>query len=455
VADKIPVSFSGAGTGAAALTWGQQTIWRAMELGDSRAPILTGIALLSEGTTVAHLAGVLEYLMSRHQSLRTQMRLADDGRVLQVLASSGEHFLEVIDAPDDAEPRTFARALADEFEAWEHDCFTEWPIRMAVVRQRGIPVYRVLGICHLTSDGFGVVTLLNDLGEWDLATGQVLGPANLSPVTAMEPLEQACWQASAAGERSSAISERHWAKLLRTIPARRFPVPAEKKSPRSGRAVYDSQAIFLASQVIAARIRTDTSPVLLAAAAVAIARVSGINPAVPRMFVSNRFRGRLADTVSPIAQTCPCLIDVAGVTFDEAVRRTMSATIAALKHAYFNPVRIRAVIAAASEERGEPLDLACVYNDRRLVSPREADTALPAPADLRAALRRSTLRWENRSDRQGEPCLIHIRDSLDSVNIMLSHDSHYICATDVEALLRAIEEVIVAAALDPDMHTGI
>jgi Condensation domain len=455
VADRVPVSFAGEGSGTGELSWGQQTVWRGMELGGGESTILTGVALLTGGTTVDDVGEVLRYLMGRHQSLRTRMRQDGDGHVQQMVARSGVNYLEIVDAPPDADPARFARALADSYEEWEHDCFRDWPIRMAVVRQGGVPAYRVMGICHLTSDGFGIVTLLNDLGGWDFSTGRVLGSANPDPVTAMEPLEQAEWQASPAGQRRSAIAEQYWDRLLRVIPARRFAGSGDKRSPRSANAVYDSPAAFLAIQVIAARTQTDTSPVLLAAAAVAMAKVSGINPAVPRMFVSNRFRGRLAGTVSPIAQTCPCLIDVDGITFDQAVTRAISASIAALKHAYFQPARVREIIAAVSAERGEEIDLACVYNDRRLITPREPGASLPAPASLRAALPDSTLRWENQSDEPGEPFLIHIRESPASVNILVGTDSHYISPDDVEAFLRIMEAVIVGAALDPDMPTGV
>lgn len=455
MANAIPVMFAGEGSGAGELSWGQQTVWRAMELADGEVTILTGIALLADGSTVNDVAGVLSYLMSRHQSLRTRLRRSADGHVRQVVFGSGEIELEIADAPDDADPATFARDLADSYETWDHDCFRDWPVRMAVVRHRGVPVYRAMGMCHLTADGFGIVTMLNDLGGWDFSTGQVLGSVNPNPVTAMESLEQAQWQCSPAGQRRSAIAEQYWDRLLRAIPPRRFGESTDKRSPRSASAVYDSPAAFLAIQVIAARVQTDTSPVLLAAAAVAIARVSGINPVVPRMFVSNRFRGRLAETVSPIAQTCPCQIDVAGITFDTAVKRAMIASIAALKHAYFDPARIRAIIATVGEERGLAIDLACVYNDRRLITSREADAALPTLAALRAALPGSTLRWEGYSDEPGPPFLIHIRDSPDSVNVLVSCDSHYIAPADVEAFLRAMETVMVEAAFDAGAPSGV
>ena len=457
MADNVLVRFEGEGSGVAELSWGQQVVWRGMELTGGESNILTGRALLAPGTTVEDVAEVLRYLMGRHQSLRTKLRRDADGHVQQVVASSGEQYLEIVDAPDDADGLEFSLALMEEYEQADHDCFSDWPVRMTVVRQRGVPAYRVMAMCHLTSDAFGMLTMLKDLGDWDPRTGLATEPLITSkpPVTAMEPLEQAEWQCSPAGVRRSAMAEKYWERLLRSIPARRFPDSPDPRSPRGGLAVYDSPAILLAIRSIAARTQTDTSPVLLAAYAVALARISGINPVVPRVFVNNRFRGRLADTVSPVAQTCPCIIDVSGITFDEAAKRALVASIAAFKNAYFKPVRIREILATVSEERGEEIDLNCVYNDRRLVAPREVTEAIPEPTDVQAALSKSVLHWEGMSEDAADPFHIHIRESLDSVNVLAVTDSHYVAPSAVEAFLLEMEAITVAAAFDPDLPTGI
>ena len=270
----------------------------------------------------------------------------------------------------------------------------------------------------------------------------------------MEPLEQAAWQVSPAGVRRSALAEQYWERLLRSVPVQRVAgVTDTEPAWDAANATYTSPAALLAVQLIAARLRTDTSPVLLAAAAVALARVTGINPVVPRMFVSNRFRGRLAGSVSPVAQTCPCVIDVAGASFDEVVRRAASASIAALKHAYFKPVRIREVLAAVSAERG-PIDLSVCYNDRRVATSREVPAVLPDPAQVQDALEHSTLSWSNFLTGEGEPFLTHIKDAADAVSWVVAHESRYISAADVERYLRTMEEILVTAALDPDRPAG-
>jgi len=284
----------------------------------------------------------------------------------------------------------------------------------------------------------------------------VTGRIANAPVTAMEPLEQAKWQASPPGKRRSAIAEGYWERILRTIPPRMFAEPAEPRTPRFAQIRLNSTAIYLAMRSIAARTGADTSPILLAAFAVALSRVTGVSPAVPRVMVNNRFRSRLAESVSPIAQTCPCAIDVAGITFDEAVKRAFTASISAFKHAYFEPARIREIVAAAIKERGEEIDLSCVYNDLRMSMPREAGTALPGQKDVRAALALTTVRWEEQAD--DDFCHVQIVDNFESpesVEILVMTDSHFVSPDDVESVVRLMETLIVEAAFDPGMPTGV
>jgi hypothetical protein len=449
VTSKIRVSFAGQGSGTAELSWGQQTVWRGIE--DRDPPIiLAAIEALPGGTTVDDEARKLEFIMSRNQSLRTRFTFTKEGGPpRQVVHGSGEVFLEVVDAGDDEDPLDVARAVQDRLEYGARDYENEWPVRMAVIRHKGIPVYEVSAICHSCIDGFGGRVMRQDLADRDPVTGQAKAPK-----TAMEPLEQARWQASPAGERQNQAAERHWRKILRTIPARRFRQPDAPCSPRYWTATYRSRAAYLAAQVVAARAGVDTSPVLLAAFAAGMARVSGSNPAVPRVYVSNRFRPRFATTISPVSQTCPCVVDVAGITFDEAVRRASRAAVAAYKNAYFEPARIRAVLASVIEERGEDIDVGCVYNDRRADSLRLVTGSLPELADIKAALAVTELSWEQ-SDEPLDLCHIHILNSADCLDVRIFFDTGYVAPRDVEGMLRTAEEIMVAAASSPSTPTGV
>ena len=449
MAQGLVVAFSGEGSGTAGLSWGQQTVWRGIEA-RGRPNWLTGVEQLPGGVTADDVSATMSFLMSRHQSLRTRLRPGADGRLQQVLVSSGTAWLEIVDADDEADPYVFARELEAAFDKADRDYAQGWPLRMAVVRHRGVPVYQVMAMCHTTSDGFGVLAMLADLAARDPRTGAASGP-----VTAMQALEQARVQASPTGQRQSRAAQRHWERVLHAIPARRFPGSRDQRQPRWWEVIYDSPAGFLAMQAVAARTGVDTSPVLLAAFAVALARTTGVSPVVPRVQVNNRFRPRFADTVSPIAQTCPCVIDVTGNSFDEAVARAYRASMAAYKNAYFEPARIRALVVAAGHDRGEDIDVDLVYNDRRLATPREAAGSRPDPDALRAALPRTTLTWTEQSDEPTDSCHIHIRDSPDSINVLVGFDTHYVSPADLEGVLRGVESALVEAAFDGSVPVGV
>jgi hypothetical protein len=455
-AKSFIVPFGGEGSGTAGLTWGQQAIWRAFELGGE--PIwLTGITQVPDGMTVADLADRMAYQVGRHQSLRTRLIVTDDAPIQQVVSASGELELNIVDAGDDDDPYQVAKTIETSWKDGDghYDFATVWPVRVTIVRHRGVPVYQVRALSHIVADGFGVLALRRDLAARP-ATGDPPGP-----VTAMQPLEEARWQASPAGGRHGAMTEKYWQRLLRGIPARRFPEPTELPQAHNCRFYFDSRAAHLAIQAIAARTKFSTSSVLLAALAVGMARATGINPLVPRLYVSNRFRHRLADAVSPLAQTCPLVVDVAGATFDEAVRRAYYSSLSAYKHGYFEPVKIRELVAAVSAERGEQLDVDFVCNDIRLPSRREV-TDSPVRRDIEAALPLTTLTCEEQPEAE-DPCNFTFVDSdaladqgaPPTIHATVLVDDHYVPRAAVLSCLREMEASLIGAAFDPSATTGV
>ncbi|HEY5360694.1 MAG TPA: hypothetical protein VIJ82_23940 [Streptosporangiaceae bacterium] len=223
--EQVRVCFEGEGSGVGELTWGQYDIWPSMQSQGSSFSI-GGVLPLPPGTTVQDVAADLRFIAGRHPSLRTRLRFDDDGRACQVLASSGEIPLEVIDA-DDAEPAQAAAALHRRWDETVFDYAGEWPIRWGVTVSRGAVTHPVSVICHLAADGAGVLALLADLNGRDPVTGLAKGP-----VRAIQPLEQARLQATPSALRQSDVALRYCERLLRTIPARRFPDSADPRRPR-------------------------------------------------------------------------------------------------------------------------------------------------------------------------------------------------------------------------------
>lgn len=443
--DRILVPFEGEGSGVGELSWGQREMWRAIQRRGSSLAI-GGVVRLPAGTTVQGAAAELRFMMSRHQSLRTRLLLGGDGRERQVLAASGEACLEVIDA-DGADPAQVAEAVFDRFHSVEYDYVNEWPVRMAVIRQRGALAYMVVMYCHLAIDGGGIAALIADLATMDTVTGR-----SETPVPGMQPLEQARQEGTPSGQQRSVATLRRWEHLLRAIPASRFGDCASQDTdePRFRQARYSSPAMHLAARLIAARNGVDTSAVLLAAFAVALARVTGTNPSVAQLVVGNRFRPGFSDTVSTISHPSLCVIDVADITFDEAVARAARNSFSAFKNAYYDPVRRDELIARIGRERGGDIDIACLFNDRRILTRELAGDPLPTLKELQAALPLTTLRWKDKpADPVGERFFVDVEDAPGTVELRVSPDTRYMSAAHTESFTCEMEAVTVEAAFGP------
>jgi hypothetical protein len=436
------VAFAGPGAGADDLSWGQRDIWGTMRRERSWLPI--GFARpVPAGTTVEDVADELRFCMSRYQSMRTRLRFTGDGRPQQVVHASGELALEVVDAGPDADPAEVAVRVQQRYQDTDHDHVAEWPVRMAVVRHRGVPTHQVLVVCHLVVDGLGALVMLDELAGRDPG----VDPASIPVTAALQPLEQARQQRTPQARRQSDAAMRHWAGLLRTAEPDRFTGSTDPREPRYWEVGLNSAALHLAVQPVAARAGLEGSTVLLTAFAMAMSTVTGISPLLVQLVVGNRFRQGLAKTVSPVNQTGLCLVDVARVDFDEALARTWRAAIAGYKHAYYDPAALAELVDRVTRERDEPVTMRCGFNDRRMLT-RNVPPVRPSRAAIRAALGRDTpCVVERRRDRPFEPSYLHVLQLPDAIRLVLCADTHVLGPADQETLLRSIEAIVVDAAL--------
>jgi len=445
--ESILVPFRGTGSGTADLTWGQWMIWPRMR--NSPAVFNMGGAMTSPpGTTVADYVDIVRFMMDRHHALRTRLRFAPDGTPRQVVAESGRLPLEILDVPGDADPAAAAERVRARYQNTEFDYEFEWPVRMAVIRQHGRPTHSVVILNHLAVDAHSLEILaagIAGLGNGDQQAAD----------TDVGPLAQAEYQRSKAGQRASASALRSWARLLRAVPADRFGDCGEPRRPRYWQGAYRSPAGYLAIRAIATRDQADTAPVLLAAIAVSLARITRNPLTLWQLVVSNRFRSNLADTVGPVSQHGLCSIDLAGITFREAVTRARGAILTAGMNGYYDPLQRDELLTRLSEERGQDIDITCVINDRRQP---EADTPMdrpPTAAEINAAVGTGELRWEFTTDLPSDNFFVHINNVPDTLDYAICSDTHHFALDDLIACLHGVEAVAVEAALDPDTVTGV
>lgn len=442
--EQVVVAFEGEGSGRGELTWAQKGLWRAMQVTGSSLP-LGGVSPVPPGSGVEEMARVLRFVHSRHPALRTRLSVPAVGMPRQELAAAGEAVLTVVDAggrdPDEV--------AAEQQRGWEDKPFDhegEWPVRMAVVCADGAPSRLVVVYCHLALDLQGLEALLADLATMDPATGR-----SAVPVLGIPPLRLAREQQQPPALRRNAASLQHWDATLRSIPARRFarsPGPADPARPRYREVGYRSVAALHAARLVAARTGLRTGPVLLAAAAVGLARVTGQDPSVLQVLVSNRFRPGLTRAVTPLTQSAPCVVEVGDAGFDEIAGRAERAIVVAGKNAYYDPRQLDEVGAHVDADRGEDVDVDCFYNDRRRAGHDDAGPP-PDPAEVRAAMSRSGAdggRWLERFDHR---LFVTVDNVVDAVHWTVCADTRHLSAADAAALPEQMEAAVVEAALRP------
>jgi hypothetical protein len=443
--EKVVVQFAGDGSGVAELSWGQGEIWSIMQ-GTGNSLSTGGARALPPGQTVADVAAGLSFIMGRHQALRTRLRFGPDGQTRQVVHASGEITLEVVDAGD-RDPGEVAAAVAAEYKARNFDYEHEWPLRMAVITHHGNATHVAQIICHIALDAFGLAVLYDDFDHRDERTG---------PVTAMQPMEQASRQRGPGGRRAHEASMRYFERLAASAPDLQLEASADPRQPRFWRVTLDSPAGYRAAGILAARLSLSTSPVLLAAFAVALTSVSVSRRVAVHIVCSNRFRPGFADSVSPVMQTCLGVIDTDG-PFEEVVRRSWQSGFRAYKHAYYDPAGKGEVYERLVAERGVEPDWGVVFNDRRVLSRESADTmsAADGTPSLREEPTRSTLTWGDRHDMPQPKVFLSICDVPSTLSCEICADTHFMNPEDIEGLLWRIESVLVNAALADGAPVGI
>ncbi|MDG4798023.1 condensation domain-containing protein [Micromonospora sp. WMMD1082] len=432
--------FSGAGAGTAPLTWAQQVLWRSITRFGSNHRFLnlrrTIAVSVRAGVDVAGAVRAVGALVGRHSALRTRLRVVDGEPHQETVAAGVLPLLLRAGVGDGAEAaREAAGRLGD--VAFDHTA--EWPLRVALVTVDDRVRQVVVVFSHTTVDAHAAELVLRDLRLLLLRGGLSTPPGPQSADVARRQ--------HGVDRRRSERAIGHWLREFPRLPRSPLTPTGPGLDPPLRRGVLVSSAVDTAARMIAARHRVSVSAVLLTGFQALAVRdggqdVSGLFP-----MAHNRFRAEYANAVANLGQIGFCVVDLAGrPDFTELLSRVWAASLDGLRHAYYDPPALR----RAFEERGVDYDTAFLphhyFNDVRL--PVGGVGAVPeaTPAELRAAMDRSTFSWTAGLHQASWHLLAHVVDEPGGVGITLTVDTRHRAMDSVEPLLRGLEELLVRAA---------
>jgi hypothetical protein len=436
----LTTPFRGTRAAAGPLTFGQCNVLR--WIGDEESKWSSVIPLFQPvpaGLTAASVAAAVAVLIGRHEALRT-CYLTDDGDPVQRVVQAGELVIEVCEVEGD--DIGFVGALEVRLSRRPFDLASELPVRAAIVTKDNQPALVVLIICHMAVDVGSIAVLRRELTV--LLAGA--SPESLG-ATDTQPVEAAAAELSAFGQRRSAAAVRHWEARLSEAPLR-LAVPAQPGTTASvpQRVRMTSPAGALALSRLAARNGPGRSAAVLAAIASVLGLRTGTDECLFASVSGNRFYPGLGDYVGPLAQDALVSFSLTAGTFHELIDRAWAGQVNAYRHSRFDPAALWAMIDAVQHRRGQIFGRDWVFNDVgvHLADGTEDDLEDDARG-IDAVLDQTRLDW---TEVDHVPVmlffrLIEVRGVLD---LELHVDARYFPRPDVEALLRGVERLIVAAA---------
>ncbi|MFJ8687778.1 hypothetical protein [Micromonospora wenchangensis] len=465
-AGTLSLTFTGDGAGTGPLTWAQSVMWGPMQwFGKEANQFNIGRALVpGEPVAPDRLTAVLRHLVETHQTLRTRyVQRADGPR--QEVAATGTYDVVLVD--DQGDPARVGDDLVATLTEAAFDHEAQWPLRVGCARDRAgrITAVALVG-SHLAFDGWAFTTLT------DLLLDRLAGPASdpdappsaetpppaAAPPAAAppagrvpQPLAQAAFQRSPAGQQTSRLGLRHWEQGLSAAPASMFDLPTVPTGDQPiERHLLDSTAVTAAATALATRTRTSFSTVLLGLTTLILTAYNGHHTAVFKLIAGNRLDRDSRDLIA--LNTLDALLvhrvddDVDLLT---AIRNLHRPAFEAYRRAQCEPAEVRRVVERVGRRRGVAFDLSAYFNNGH----RGSDWVTPDPdpgpdrlAVLRGESRYSRLEPLSKSDMRFYVAASNLGDGRCRLGLLV--DTAYLPGTLGETVVRGIETLLCAAVTE-------
>lgn len=390
----LRVAFGGLPQWTGPATWGQRAIWSPLRW---YAPHdhyfnIGAVVTLGSGLPAADVVAVLRTLMERHESLRTRFECAEDGSPRQLLAGEGELDVAWTEAGRESAPAMADQVLAAMLEV-RFDLEADLPIRFSAVGADGMVHALVPVVSHIAADSAGFAVLVEDLRR--LAAARRRNPSRLPErPPGRTPREQTVYEATPTALHRDEAARAHWRRVLEIAPPVVLPPPASSQDATPWRqALLEGGGLDAASRWLARLWRCSPRAVVLAAYVRVLAAQTGLERVALKVVVGNRAAPEQRDAVGVFSQDGLVCLEPGDLSLREFAKRAEAAQLNAARHAQFEPGAMAREVASAESRRGTALELDCHFNDYRDIAP----SAVPESV---ADLVPGTLRWGDAWSRQ-------------------------------------------------------
>lgn len=295
---------------SANLCWGQRYIWLRYHQLPAHARHDTHIVRsfrAPEGVTLAMIRSAVNYLVRRHEALRTTYHVDTGAEPQQRVHPPAP--LSIVTVTTERDGTATPAEVIEKLGTTEFDLSREWPIRVCVVTTAAVPKQLVLVLNHMTFDAWTVDKLERELEA--LGTGMASRrPATLEPIL-HQPLDLVRYESSAATAATKERALAYWREEIAQLPADMFSRRRTGDPAAIARsATLTSPAMLDASRRIAARYRVWPSLVHVAVYNVLMAAYTGSGTVVHLSFTGNRESSPYTDLMtcmfSPVVMRVDC-----------------------------------------------------------------------------------------------------------------------------------------------------
>lgn len=389
---------------------------------------------LAPGTSPQTIRATVNYLVRRHEGLRTTYHHDVDGDPYQVVHPPSPVDLPLV--PVEPGPGPGAAAVVARLTDTPFRLAEEGALRGCVLTRGAAPTQLVLVFNHMTVDAWSLELLEAEL---QALSGGAAGvrPTALRPVR-HQPLDLARTEISAHeyGRRCRA----HWAGVVAGLPddlfaARRGTGPGPTGPPPVLAATLTSPALLAASRRLADRYQVWPALIHLAAHARALGTLTGAERVAHLYFSGNRTASSCPDVVACSFSPLPVLADLADdPPFAELVHRLAAQVERAEAHAGLPYDELLDLLAGEGAERGRPVRLTSALNVLGHPGPSRARRTILTRGPASAA-------WAA----QGDDTLLRVHRYNDAVAVALQARADLVDPAQAEALLRGYEALLLAA----------